>query len=617
MLCGLDINQHAVQLAACNLTLGAPTVDYARMNLLTMPHGPQPDGSFKAGSLEILTAEAERLDLFETGQAKRSFTDFDAAQVNESEESRFPLRDVDAVIMNAPFTDNRKRARKFGPEAVKGMQAHEIEIRDRLERADSVAGRMITTNSIRTFFTPLADQLLQSDQGVLAKVIPATACIGASGVEERRYIAGRFHVERVVTTHDPKRVNFSENTSIHECLLVCRRSAETKRPPTEFVSLRQMPENAAEAAEAAEAIASGSPGRWGNVKRWSCDRVRDGDWTPVQWFDSTLPESVVALEKSAQLEPVGARFQIGPAGQRIQDAYEVHAEQTPDAVAGFHSVSSGLRQTMLGKPDVWYRPREAKSDLADRYARQRGHLLVPMRLDTVSGRVTALWSATPSFGWWVPVAAPDEDTQKALTAWWNSTPARLMLLNRRAQKLTYPTWQLAHLREIRVPKPDNPAWGALRAAFAQVCDTELLPMKAAEDCEARKVIDEAAALACDIDPALLADWRRRLAAEPTITNRRAVDDSDIELASVSIGDVTYRANPPLRFHVRYDPDDELYDLNGDFGISLSADSRPELLRELDEALSMLWIEYAQEQPDRLSPKARDLRAELRRRLRTA
>ena len=27
VLCGLDINQHGIQLAACNMTLGAPTVD--------------------------------------------------------------------------------------------------------------------------------------------------------------------------------------------------------------------------------------------------------------------------------------------------------------------------------------------------------------------------------------------------------------------------------------------------------------------------------------------------------------------------------------------------------------------------------------------------------------
>ena len=197
VLCGLDINQHAVQLAACNLTLGAPTVDYARMNLLTMPHGPQGDGTFKAGSLEILNAEAERLDLFEA-MPKASYGDFDAQQVNESEEIRFPLRDVDAVIMNAPFTDNMKRGRKFGPEAVKGMQQNEIAIRDRLKQTDSAAGGVITTNSIRTFFSPLADQLLGTGKGVLAKVIPATACIGASGVAERRFLAARFHIERIV-----------------------------------------------------------------------------------------------------------------------------------------------------------------------------------------------------------------------------------------------------------------------------------------------------------------------------------------------------------------------------------------------------------------------------------
>ena len=40
VLCGLDINRHAVQLAACNLTLGAPTIDYKNMNLYTMRHGP-------------------------------------------------------------------------------------------------------------------------------------------------------------------------------------------------------------------------------------------------------------------------------------------------------------------------------------------------------------------------------------------------------------------------------------------------------------------------------------------------------------------------------------------------------------------------------------------------
>ncbi|MDE2887551.1 MAG: DEAD/DEAH box helicase family protein [Gemmatimonadota bacterium] len=281
VLCGLDINQHGIQLAACNMTLGAPTVDYERMNLLTMPHGPQADGTFSAGSLELLNVDAERLDLFDAAQAKRTFEDFEAEQVSESEEIRFPLRNLNAVIMNAPFTDNRKRGRKFSDEAVRGMQRNEIDIRDRLHSVDETAGQVITTNSVRTFFTPLADQLLKSTQGVLAKVIPATACIGASGVDERRFLADRFHVERIVTTHDPKRINFSENTSIHECLLICRRWHEGERPATEFVSLRRMPKDAAEAVEVAEAIAAGDLEDWGTAHSWPAERVGDGDWTPA------------------------------------------------------------------------------------------------------------------------------------------------------------------------------------------------------------------------------------------------------------------------------------------------------------------------------------------------
>ena len=116
-----------------------------------MPHGPQGDGPPKAGSLEILTAAEDALDLRVMTAPPRSLETLDAAQVNASEEIRFPLRDLDAVIMNAPFTDNKKRGRKFGAEAVKGMQRHELDIRDSLQRRDPAAGRVVTTNSIRTF----------------------------------------------------------------------------------------------------------------------------------------------------------------------------------------------------------------------------------------------------------------------------------------------------------------------------------------------------------------------------------------------------------------------------------------------------------------------------------
>ena len=98
--------------------------------------------------------------------------------------------------------------------------------------------------------------------------------------------------------------------------------------------------------------------------------------------------------------------------------------------------------------------------------------------------------------------------------------------------------------------------------------------------------------------------------------RRAREDT-IELGDVHFCNVAYRASPPLRFNVSYDPHDELYDLDGEFGISVSAASRSDLHEELREALSMLWIEYGEESPERLSPKAQRLRRDLRKRLTAA
>ena len=356
-------------------------------------------------------------------------------------------------------------------------------------------------------------------------MLPVTGCTGAAGVAERRFLAKRFHIERIVTTHDPRRIAFSENTGIHECLLICRRHPAERQPPTEFVSLRRMPENAEQAAEAADAISSGRIGDWGRTQIWASERVQAGDWNPVQWYDGTLAEAARDLEENALLEPAGLRYDIGPDGRSVQDAYEIGDQAAPGAISGFHSVSEKLRRTILAEPDVWYIPRRHPRRNMERWIEEnrvrRNHLLVPMRFNTVSERLTGLWTAQASFGWWVPVAVEDEDRAKALAVWWNTTPARLVLLNRRGKTLTYPVWQVAHLREIRIPTPNNGAWDSLRAAFDRVCRTELLPMRQAEECEARQIIDAAAAVALGVDDETLADWRRKLAAEPTITNVHA------------------------------------------------------------------------------------------------
>ena len=526
VLCGLDINRHAVQLAACNLTLGAPTVEYKNMNLYTMKHGPQlGSDAVKAGSVEILLATSSRDTMKAFVQPMRNVGHLQAKHVDNVKQGKFPLEGLDVVIMNPPFGSNVSRSRKFPPNVVKQMQKNELVIREKLKQRDKAAGEAIDSNSISTFFTPLADRLLNPRSGTLAKVMPVTACINASGATERKFLADRFHIERVITSHDPKHVNFSYQTDIHECLMICRRHNGGDKLPTEFVSLRKMPKNAKEAIDTADAIANGNAIASNNADvlsstcRWPAERVDAGDWTPVQWYDDKMAETIHDLESSLLLELIGTRYAIGPAGRRIRDAYKICEQDEPGAVKIFYSVSADLRKTVYGEPESWHKPKPNKKRMAEGYWKQRSGLLVAQRFDTISGRLTALYSDKPSIGnGWVPVRVKDEHIAKALAVWWNSTPSRMMLLNRRTKKLTYPQWSLEHLREIRIPKPDNPGWSALHDAYEKVYNMDLLPMGRAVEDPARAIIDEAAAKVLNRDPKILASWRERLRCEPTIQN---------------------------------------------------------------------------------------------------
>ena len=236
---GFDINYQATQLAASNLTLGAPSVDYDAMNILTLQHGPQANGTVALGSVDLLpnaVGGSEQLDLpSHVKEAEVSTPDSPASHVPS-------IDTVDVVLMNPPFTNNVKRAAKYDSEDKKRMQSRELRIKNQIVTGDREGSEMIDSNSVRTFFTPLANSLLRNDRGVLGKVLPTTACTSTSGIAERKYLAKHFHIDMIVTSHDPKHPNFSVNTSIHESLLVCRRRTKgTSAKPTLFISLDKMP----------------------------------------------------------------------------------------------------------------------------------------------------------------------------------------------------------------------------------------------------------------------------------------------------------------------------------------------------------------------------------------
>lgn len=129
---------------------------------------------------------------------------------------------------------------------------------------------------------------------------------------------------------------------------------------------------------------------------------------------------------------------------------------------------------MLGEPDAWYRPRpwlrraceevcDAPKQASGRYAHEHRERPTEWPLDF----------ATPS-GWWVPVATNGDRKAQALAVWWTPPQRASSCCHRRAQTLTYPTWQLQHLREVRIPKPESLGWHTLTEAWKQVRDLDLL-----------------------------------------------------------------------------------------------------------------------------------------------
>ena len=84
-----------------------------------------------------------------------------------------------------------------------------------------------------------------NETGTLALVLPSVVPTAPGNQELRHYLAQRFHIDTIVTSHDPARIFFSESTSIGEVLLVCRRwSGDGPKPPTRVVNLARNPGNA-------------------------------------------------------------------------------------------------------------------------------------------------------------------------------------------------------------------------------------------------------------------------------------------------------------------------------------------------------------------------------------
>ena len=523
VITGLDINTSACHMAATTLGLLSPSTKFHNMKITRMPFGAQDPTANKdnmldprLGSLELLDASARDAD--EHGQLRMP-TDWSSGKHIDT--ARLVVTDPYSqhlVIMNPPYTRDSLRHDHLDPREEKAMKAREKTI---------MAGRAGHGSSGSTIFLDLAEHLADLHQGTVAVVLPLAGACNPAGLDARKLLAAWFHIEWVIASHDPKRIWFSENTTISEMLVVARRheAAPALRPDTKFVRLSHNPVKPAEAITLADALASGSSHAHADIETRPAALIAEGFWAPLGITSAHLV-AVAADIASGQLFAVDRLDKIalvGPAGRRIRDAFTRKERADAKGRRALWQNDTTKTQTLQTRGDSYIHAKKAKQARADSYWEQRSNLLLctEARLDTA--RVVAVCLTEHVVGSrWVPVrpikGITDNPLQwaKTLTVWWNSTPGLITIIAAATPKiLSRPELPIATMRSLPVPQLDADQAGILARAFDKDKAATLQPLAEAANDPVRARLDDAVSEALGWSRDAIANARSELAREPS------------------------------------------------------------------------------------------------------
>ena len=534
VLWGYDVNLTATHMAASTLGMLSPKTQFNRMNIHRALLGVF-DGEPYLGSLDFLS-----------GQARLAAWPSVATQVETEQGTTEPPPPMDLVVMNPPFTRDSLRHDQFSRKDELLIKEREKEVMagQPYREAARLSG---SANS----FLVLGDKLLRNDDGTLAVVLPTVMATNPAASNTRRYLAQRFHIDTIVSSHDPDRIFFSENTSIGEILLVCRRwQGEGAKPPTRVVNLARNPATPLEALDTANRIersddADSHGSHDFTIQYVDSERIARGDWFAVNFLSPFLVEAYRSLSEVSAGEvptvPLSQLADIGPEGRRIRDSYTTSNMPTPSGRRALWYHKTDVTQSMTGATDVYIEPKEAKRHLADGYWEQRSELLLPHRLWLPLARVAAVMLPERAVGSiWTPCRPRNPSIAKALCLYLNSTLGLLSLLGARDnRKPSYPSFSLDTLRSL--PVPDFSALGAagldlVNSWFDWLQNETLQPLPLMDEDPVRRQIDDAVVKALGLDAEWVATIRRALAREPSVTDGRLLAYSERSGRNMDLGE---------------------------------------------------------------------------------
>lgn len=513
VLWGYDVNLTATHMAASTLGMLSPSTKFNRMNVHRALLGVF-DGEAYLGSLDFLHSKPRLAHWPSATQ-----------QVESGEGMEAPPPPMDLVIMNPPFTRDSLRHDQFN-------RKDEIAIKKREQAL--FAGRPTYMAGNSGAFLVLAEHLTKANAGTVAAVLPLVGITDKSGLEIRKFLGSRFHVESIVSSHDPNRIFFSENTSIGEVLLVCRRwSGDGPKPATRVVNLARNPATPMEALDTAGRIEKASEGEgqiYDFTIQWvESERIEKGEWLAVNFLSPFLMGAYRDLNKSSLASvptvPLGSLAEVGPEGRRIRDAYTYSHMPTPSGRRALWHHKTDVTRSMLSETDVYVEPKESKVYLANNYWEQRSRLLLSSQLRLNLARVSAVMLPELAVGSrWIPCRPYDPELAKALCLFLNSTLGLLALLGSRDNRLpSYASFSLDTLRSLPVPdlsKLEKAQLDLLDSWFDWLASNPLMPLPRMQEDPVRIQIDDAVTTALGLDPDWVATVRHALAREPSVTNAR-------------------------------------------------------------------------------------------------
>ena len=517
VLWGYDVNLTATHMAASTLGMLSPKTKFNRMNVHRTMLGVF-GGIPYLGSINFLT-----------GQAMLAGWPSLAQQV-ETGEPAPPPPPLDLVIMNPPFTRDSLRHDQFSRKDELAIKDKEKEVL--AGQPHQAAARL--SGSANSFIV-LGDKILKQDDGTLAMVLPTVMATNPAAFHTRRYLAQRFHIDAIVSSHDPERIFFSENTSIGEVLLICRRwDGDGPKPPTRVVNLAKNPATPLEALDTAGRIeqADGQeepPPRDFTVQRVDAERIERGDWSAVNFLSPFLVEAHQKLTEDnlglVPVVPLSKLADVGPGGQRIRDAYIKSEMPTKSGRRALWHHKTNVTQSMIAQADVYIEPKANKVNLADKYWEQRSRMLLPHRLRLNLARVAAVMLDEQVVGsLWTPCRPHASELLKPLCLYLNSTLGLLTLLGSRDNRVpAYPAFSLDTLRDLPVPDLRVLAEDRkemLDSSFDQFRNMALLPFPQMANDDFRRQIDETMAQALGLDAEWIGRVRRELTREPSVTDQR-------------------------------------------------------------------------------------------------